>query len=138
MREYKTLGSITIELLISIVIICLLIFAAFIAFQSAGARARDLQRVADVTAIQSALKLYFTENGFYPKSSGAEMPAAMANYLSYWPVSPAADGSCTKDSNRYFYSQTGNADDYTLTFCLGRSAAGLTAGAHILTSKTIQ
>ena len=124
MQETKSRGFINIELLILIVVISLLGITILLAYISARSQARDEQRMADVNAIQSALKIYFIENGFYPSSANGQ-PAGITDYLDRWPTPPKGD-SCTSDS--YAYAPKVNASDYALTFCLVN-------GIHTLSSK---
>jgi type II secretory pathway pseudopilin PulG len=131
-------GFISIELLIFIVIVGLLVLTILLALFFAQSSARDKQRMRDVIAMQTALRVYFTENGFYPPGMGTQMPENITGYLDRWPLAPAASGSCTASQNRYVYSQKSSGLDYTLTFCLGQKTAGVSAGMHTLTSKGIQ
>ncbi len=55
-----------IELLVVIAIIGILATLAVVALQQARSRARDSKRVADVKQLQTALELFFNENGRYP------------------------------------------------------------------------
>lgn len=130
-------GFISIELMIAIVIIGLLAITGLAAFTSAKVQARDKQRLADISAIQSAVQIYFTENGFYPSGENAQMPSGIADYLDRWPVAPVADGACTKAANQYLYSQKAGGADFALTFCLGQKTNGLSAGNHTINSKQI-
>ena len=52
-----------IELLVVIAIIGILSTLAVVALQNARSKARDSKRVADVKQIQTALELYFNDNG---------------------------------------------------------------------------
>lgn len=58
-----------IELLVVIAIIGLLASIVLVALNSARAKSRDAKRIADIKEIQSALELYFSDNGQYPYGS---------------------------------------------------------------------
>ena len=59
-------GFTLIELLIVIVIIGILSTVVIANFVGIRARARDAQRKSDLRQIQTALQLYYSDNGFYP------------------------------------------------------------------------
>ena len=64
-------GFTLIELLIVITIIGILAVALLPSVLGAPARARNAARKADLNNIISALELYNSDNGYYPKASGA-------------------------------------------------------------------
>jgi type II secretory pathway pseudopilin PulG len=128
-----------VERIIAIAILVLVAAAIFFAFLSAKKTTRDKQRVVDVNQMKAALDLYYKENGYYPYGQGINIPSGMADYISFWPTAPKpADGNCTNTQNNYFYSQSSDGSDFSLTFCLGPSANGYSAGYHTLTSKGIR
>ena len=130
-RFFTTISGIILVLIL--VIIGITVFSAYLGAQS---YAKDQKRITDITQIQAALKVYFDENGFYPSTQNGE-PKNLETYLSFWPTSPNANGSCSKDQNTYVYSQRTNSD-YALTFCLGNKFGNYSAGVHTATSKGIQ
>ena len=58
-----------IELLVVIAIIGLLATLSVIALGNSRAKARDAKRVADVKQVQTALELFFNDNGRYPTNN---------------------------------------------------------------------
>jgi type II secretion system protein G len=58
-----------IELLVVIAIIGLLAGIVLVALNSARARSRDATRIADIRELQSALELYYSDNGSYPTAA---------------------------------------------------------------------
>ncbi|MFH1226189.1 MAG: prepilin-type N-terminal cleavage/methylation domain-containing protein [bacterium] len=64
-------GFTLVELLVVIAIIGLLATLAIVALNSARMKARDAKRVGDVKQIQTALELYFNDNGSYPSAATA-------------------------------------------------------------------
>jgi hypothetical protein len=116
-----------------LVIVGIVVFLAYINAQSV---ANDKKRIGDVEQIQKALKLYFDENGFYPRSV-AGIPQDIDKYLEAWPQAPDKEGNCTEDENRYTYSQRPGTN-YQVTFCLGGKAQGLSAGVHRATIRGIE
>lgn len=60
-------GFTLIELLVVVAIIGLLSTLSIIALNSARSKARDARRLADVNAIRTALELYYSDHGYYPK-----------------------------------------------------------------------
>lgn len=93
----------------------------------------DAKRVADVRQIASALELYYNDNNTYPTSLSLLAP----NIISTVPVAPAKSGSCSQTQNTYTYTFI-DSGTYKLTFCLGKSTAGLTSGVHTLSQGGIQ
>lgn len=68
MRNNKK-GFTLVELLVVIAIIGLLATLAIVALNSARAKARDAKRVGDVKQVQTALELYFNDEGGYPDTT---------------------------------------------------------------------
>lgn len=138
MKKIKLPGFVRTESLILIVIVFLGLVIVLLAYGSAKSSARDQQRIVDVGVMQKALQIYFTENGGYPDGTNVVIPVGMDNYLDRWPQASVADGSCNSAQNNYLYSQKSNGSDYLLTFCLGASTNGLSAGPHLINSKGVQ
>lgn len=69
---FKTKKGFTlIELLVVIAIIGLLATLATVALNSARQKSRDARRVSDIKQIQTALELYYNDNGAYPTEAAA-------------------------------------------------------------------
>jgi len=62
----KKKGFTLVELLVVIAIIGLLSTLAVVALNSARQKSRDAKRVADIKQVQTALELYFNDQGGYP------------------------------------------------------------------------
>lgn len=128
-----------IELLVVIAIIGILATLAVVALQQARSRARDSKRLADMKQVQTALELFFSENGRYPTqsewSSGQIVSSSSGEVFMYnIPAAPSpADGDCTSASNTYTYTPSVNGDTYTIDFCTGKQVADLPDGAKYLT-----
>lgn len=97
-------------------------------------KAADAKRLADIRQIASGLELYFNDKGTYP---GALTDLA-GIYIGEVPSAPTPPGgSCTPEQNQYRYAYYG-PNEYRLTFCLGDTTGGLSAGPHELTQAGIQ
>jgi hypothetical protein len=97
---------------------------------SARSKARDAKRISDVRQIMSALELYYDEHGRYPAAKSG-LPTNLEDYIFDLPTAPTpADGSCNQTDNTYKYSIDNKGKTYKLTFCLGDSAGGTSAGKH--------
>lgn len=125
-----------IELLVVIAIIGILSTLAVVALQSARSKARDSKRIADVKQMQTALELYFNDNGSYPTSVTSTIATSGIVYMSSVPTAPTpADGSCSTTTNAYTYSSDGST--YSINFCLGGQTSNLSSGEKVLTRDGI-
>lgn len=128
-----------IELLVVIAIIGILATLAVVALQQARSRARDSKRVADVKQVQTALELFFNENGRYPTNeewdSGSILSSTTGEvFMHNIPSAPTpADGDCLEASNTYEYVQINNGSSYEISFCLGKQLSNLPDGPKCLT-----
>ncbi len=107
---------------------------AFDLLGDALGKAADAKRLADVRQIASALELYYNDKSSYPGSLNdlADL------YLGTVPTAPEPPGgTCTSEQNQYRYAYYGPGE-YRLTFCLGGTVGGITAGPHELTQAGIQ
>lgn len=136
MRRSNIEGFARLKAIILATIILLGLLTIWLAFSSASVAANNQKRVNDVQQIQTALNIFFKENGYYPP--GQATPSGFGQYLNHWPTPPPPTGGCPETSNVYFYSSQSSGDDYSVTFCLGAQTQGLRTGIHTLTSKGMQ
>src|SRR5580658_758360 len=87
MRNKKQKGFTLIELLVVISIIGLLASIILVALDGARLKARDAKRISDITEIQTALELYYNDNGQYPNICGA---SSSGQYAPQWPTFQSA------------------------------------------------
>ncbi|AHB42067.1 PilE-like protein [Candidatus Saccharibacteria bacterium RAAC3_TM7_1] len=66
----KHRGFTIVELLIVIVVIAILAAITVVAYNGIQQRARDAQRLQDITSIAKALELYKIQNSSYPNAVG--------------------------------------------------------------------
>lgn len=78
MKQTKR-GFTLIELLVVISIIGLLSSVVLSALNSARSKARDAQRVHDLSELRKALALYYDKNGSYPDTGGVEYSSALSS-----------------------------------------------------------
>lgn len=110
-------GFTLIELLVVVSLIGVLSTLVIANLNSARERARDAQRKSDLRNIQTALRLYYNDEGGYPTEATLNLVWGTAwsnggsvymNLVPKDPLSPAQD---------YVYTYT-DSDNYTLRACL--------------------
>ena len=129
-------GFTLIELLVVVAIIGLLATLSIVALNTARAKARDTKRVGDIKNIQTALELYYSNNGAYPSQTSAAttIPGLTPTYMGQIPAAPTPhDGTCTSVNNAYLYTSQDSARSYTLSYCLGGDTGGLASGTATAT-----
>lgn len=129
-------GFTLIELLVVVAIIGLLSTLSIVALNSARAKSRDARRVADVKQIQTALELYYNDNGQYPGSTASLTPAYMGVVPT--PPTPTNDGPCAASLTAYTYTAQDTNRSYTLSYCLGAPTGGLASGTGTATPAGIK
>lgn len=128
-----------IELLVVIAIIGVLATLAVVALQQARQNARDSKRMADMKQVQTAMELFFNENGRYPTeeewNSGQIISSSTGEvFMHSIPSAPTpADGGCSEASNTYSYVPSVNGDSYVVDFCTGKQVSDIPAGVKQLT-----
>ena len=127
-----------IELLVVIAVVAIIATLAVIALQQARSRARDSKRIADVKQVQTALELFFNEQGRYPTvdewNSGSLITSTSQILMQDIPVAPyPADGSCDSNQNNFYYEPSEDYSTYSLSFCLGNDVSDLSEGLKCLT-----
>jgi len=136
-------GFTLIELLVVIAIIGLLSTLAVVALGQARVKARDSKRLSDMKQMQTALELYYTDQGAYPSGTAVSLGSTGVECLN-------ATGFTTEGcSNPYmgliptdptpavFYSYTGATSTYTITTALEGTMSGFVAGEISLTPNGI-
>jgi len=124
-KKRQSTGFTLIELLVVIAIIGILSSVVLASLNGARAKARDAARKVAMKQLQTALEMYYNDNGKYPlaypgawggvstvpcgpgngQTSGpnAYIAGLTSTYISTLPVDPAAPGSC----NGYLYYSDG-------------------------------
>jgi len=139
MANYKKQKAFTlVELLVVIAIIGILATLAVIALQQARSRARDSKRVADVKQTQTALELFFNEQGRYPTveewNSGTLITSSGEMLMINIPTAPyPADGVCDPNQNTFYYQVDDDYSTYSISFCLGNDISNLEEGLKCAT-----
>jgi len=134
-----------IELLVVIAIIGILTTIAVVALNNARAKARDVKRIANIKQIQTALELFFNDNGRYPTTeeftSGSIYSTSTNGTTTYMATIPTAsnppDGSCTIDQNTFIYTGASNGATYTINYCLGGAIGSVSLGRNCATESGI-
>jgi hypothetical protein len=115
-------------------VICFVIIMVVASAYGSGQRLdRDTRRITDVSMINTALKSFYQDNGFYPQQESDGIPKGIRDYISFWPQAPTpADGSCTKDTNQYNYNYLNSGNNFSLTFCLGKTTKNIKGGLRTI------
>lgn len=126
--ESKTRGFTLIELLVVISIIGILATLVMANLNSARSRARDSQRKSDLRSIETALRLYYNDNGSYPTNNasgeimGCSGGASQCTWGLEWTVGTTVYMSKLPkdalDSQVYKYEADSANDTFTLSACL--------------------
>ena len=126
----KQRGFTLIELLVVIAIIGLLSTLAVVSLNNARMKSRDAKRVSDIKQIQTALELYYNDANAYPPSLGTTIVSGGVTYMAAVPTNPAPtnDGGCSLAT--YTYTSASPNATYTLQYCLGGAAGGVSGGLH--------
>jgi len=135
-------GFTLIELLVVIAIIGLLSTLSIVALNQARARSRDARRLADVKQIQTALEMYFNDNGAYPTSTtpGSSIASGTTIYMGIVPKPPTPADYTGCGNAAYTYTVTtvnGIVNSYQLRYCLGSNTAGIPAGLNTATPSGV-
>lgn len=113
MARNKSTGAFTlIELVVVIAIIALLASIVLVALNQARLKSRDAKRVGDIHQIQTALELYYSDNGAYPAGYCESTPGGTwsacwstflpSQYIGKMPIDPLN----TLGSYGYYYAAT--------------------------------
>ncbi len=123
----KSKGFTLIELLVVIAIISILSSVVLTSLNTARVKARDARRVADIKQIETALEMYFNDNGNYPSivhglgydttcislivgcghcQRWCALETALAPYISKLPRDPLGTGQ-----SNYYYAYSSNTND---------------------------
>lgn len=143
-KNYK--GFTLVELLVTIAIIGLLATIAFVSLNRARVKARDAKRLSDLRQLQSALELYFSDNGKYPdpgEDADGEQPVALVpTYLSALPIPPPQnDGDCDNEgtygqsTEHYPYMNYTDAMDRGTNVPAGTKSVDANQGTPCMTQR---
>lgn len=127
----KKRGFTLVEILVTVAVIAILASVVYGAFGEMRKKARDTQRVSNISEIQTALRIINDETGLYPAyplgvvigETGGALNAALATHLS----STINDPMGSDSDNTYDYVYNSNFD------C---AIAG--AGRKVLYAKTME
>lgn len=137
-RHSARAGFTLIELLVVISIIGLLSTLAVVTLNNARIKARDAKRIRDINQIQTALELHYNSVNAYPPTSGVVAGGTISTggvtFMSVVPSNPAPvnDGTCPSAGvgSTYTYTSASPYSTYTLSYCLGGTTGGISAGIH--------
>lgn len=128
-------GFTLIELLVVIAIIGMLSSVILASMNTARTNARDVKRMADVKAIQTALEMYYSSNNTYPVAAApipiteaSVLGALTPNYILRLPTDPIFTGS-----DGFLYAASSPVNGYAIAiqkengyWCQFRESTGYT------------
>lgn len=119
-------GFTVLEILIVIAVFGLLATLAVLSLNSARARARDAQRISDISVLRNAFSQYYLERSNYPASGGVSLgqPGTKTDVFGYGGFSSAQEANGVIYLNRVptgptvneYYRYHGGANGYSLRF----------------------
>jgi type II secretion system protein G len=137
MRLQKSKRGFTlIELLVVIAIIGLLSTIVMVFYGNARVKARDARRLSDLKQMQTALELYYTDDGDYPAGSGVALGTADFACLNNtgWHVAGCVDaylGTVPTDPKAGSYVYTAASTSYTIDASLEGALSGLSGQIRV-------
>ena len=127
-----------VELLVVIAIIGLIAALSVIALGNARSKSRDAKRVSNIKQMQTALELFFNDQGKYPTaiewntgSLYATSTFGTTTYMERIPSFPTG-GDCGVSYN-YLANSAGS--DYSITYCLEGDIGSLSSGGKLVTAS---
>ena len=105
--------------------------------EAAREKARNASRLADIKQVQTALGLYYNDQGFYPDSVDfgglGSIAYGTVTYMTRVPSNPEPrnEGVCPNDN--YSYRALEGGKNYELNYCFSLPTGGLAAGQQTAT-----
>lgn len=129
-------GFTLIELLVVIAIISLLSSVVLASLNSSRLKARTARSIEDLNQLRTALEFYYSDNGFYPPSSGGwgglytcwgtpSKDWIVGLAPKYIPSLPRSPNNSTNCADNYIYASNGT--DYKLLWHSPEDCAGVVA-----------
>lgn len=122
-RKSTLKGFTLIEVMVVVFIIGIIVTLVRVAWPGPQIKARDLKRISAVNTVQTALGLYYKDQGFYPTNITAGQPLRSPDnrktYLDEIPLNPVprTDNNCP--DSEYTYKVFNNNQSYSYSACIG-------------------
>jgi uncharacterized protein (TIGR02145 family) len=123
------------EIMIAVGVLIIILMIVVPSLQSVRAKGRDTKRVGDIQDLQSALSLYYHDEGQYPDTvvPGQALIGVKTGhtYLKTVPTNPKpwSDTGCP-DKDYAYYSIAGGAA-FAIDYCLSNGYSNVSAGPHV-------
>lgn len=123
-----------VELLVVIAIIGILATLSLVSFNVIRSKSRDAKRIADISQMQKALEIFFSDQGRYPTQEEWNSGVLEVENIIYLNKIPEATLSkyCP---NSYAYSPDISSSQYTINFCLENDRDILNSGLNFVRSE---
>lgn len=136
-------GFTLMEMMVVIAIIAILATMATVMLNVTRPASRDVKRISSVKQVQTALELYFADEGTYPPTEAMvpgeplTNPSTGVTYLSEVPQNPQpADGECP-EGFEFSYAQVDGGLDYNFSYCLSKNVDWVPAGENTANNNSV-
>lgn len=116
-------GFTLVEIMVVVFIVAVLVTLALVSLVSPRMKARDLKRISAINSLQTALGMYYRDQGFYPTAitpgNTLQSPDGSKTYLDEVPYNPTprTDHNCL--DAEFSYKVGSNNKSYSLSGCVG-------------------
>lgn len=133
-------GLTILQILIWVLVFGLLLAGFFLLLNSERAKTRDAKRVSDITRLQAAFEMLYSEKGSYEEAAigGCQKPGISVRTCKLSKYLPTIASFKDPAGGEYIVSRVPDKSSYEITFILEKNYDSLKAGQHTLTPDGIK